>query len=143
MMRFLIVLLLMGCSDAKAFGQQSAFIQKDKDNNVVAIFSDVQTDQTDREIIQKGVENLFFIYNIHPADSTISEFYSSQQGRANRVFSILTGGNISLFQQVTQQGNMNQVEILQVSAPDSLDAEKNRVNVKQKGTGNSATIIQN
>lgn len=137
-MRIILLFILSAVFALSALGQNSEQIQKDKDGNVIALFG--KQDSVNHELIQEGVENLFFIYSMQ--DSSASNIQADQSGYSNKILSIISGGKGSFLQRFDQKGERNKVHVLQKSTQDSTIKEINKIDIKQKGSENSVTIIQ-
>lgn len=137
-MRIILLIILSTVFALNAIGQNADQIQKDSDGNVIALFG--SQDSTMQSVIQKGVENLFFIYSIE--DSTAGEFQVNQEGYSNRILSIISDEKGSFFQRFDQNGERNRIKLLQKNSSDSTKSGSGEIDIRQKGSGNSVTIIQ-
>lgn len=137
-MRFTLILLLSIIFAVNAFGQEAERIQKGGYGNVIAVFG--SQDSTDQNVLQKGAKNMFFIYS--RPDSSAGNIEVKQLGYSNRILSVFTDGKSSVIQRFDQEGERNSIDVLQMSSSDSTGSNTNEIDVKQKGSGNTVTIIQ-
>lgn len=137
-MRIILLIMLSAVFALDAFGQDSERIQNDRDGNVIAIFG--TQDSKDQNVVQKGAENMIFIYS--RADSSVGNLEVKQLGFSNRVLSVFSVGSSSVIQRLDQEGEKNRIEVLQTSSEDSTGNSINEIDIKQKGSGNSVTIIK-
>jgi lysyl-tRNA synthetase class II len=137
-MRITLLFILSIVFSLNAFGQSAEYFQNDNEGNVIAIFGN--QDSTDQNVTQKGAENMFFIYIMQ--DSSAGEVEANQRGFSNRIISIIAEGKSSFFQRFDQKGERNKIQVLQQSTQDSISKGINKIDIKQKGIGNSVTIIK-
>lgn len=137
-MRITLLLLISIAFALNAFGQDAEHFQKDRDGNVIAILG--SQDSVSKDLIQKGVENLFFIYTMQ--DSSASNIQAIQAGYSNQILSINSDGKRPLLQRFHQNGERNRINVLQLSPSDSTVSSSNKIDIRQKGSGNSVTITQ-
>lgn len=105
---------------------------------MIAVFG--SQDSTDQNVLQKGAKNMFFIYS--RPDSSAGNIEVKQLGYSNRILSVFTDGKSSVIQRFDQEGERNSIDVLQMSSSDSTGSNTNEIDAKQKGSGNTVTIIQ-
>lgn len=137
-MRIALFFILSIIFAVNAFGQRAEHMTIDRDGNVIAIFGNYF--EADKDVRQEGSKNMFFIYSM--PDSSAGDINAKQSGKSNRILSIIADGKGSFFQRFDQKGERNSIQVLQQNTPDSISKDLNKIDIKQKGSGNSVNIIQ-
>ena len=126
---------------------QAQHISTDSNNNRTVIFD--RYGEIDESIEQTGQSNRLLIMT-EPDNDTSGKFTGMQEGYLNRLFAFMGSSATPLHAEINQKGERNHIFIMQNvksedpdAVPDSLTEKENRVNIKQKGNNNQATIIQN
>ena len=137
-MRLLFLLLSLFILAEAGICQQVTQISADSTGNTSAIY--MPEFDAEKNLHQAGYGNFVFAYSRQ--DSSDVQFRVSQSGSYNQVFSV-SGNQAGPFIQVLRQhGSENRIENYQGAKADTLNQSRQEVNVEQKGSGNSVTIIQ-
>lgn len=141
---FVVILLFPG---GNVFSQDMSM--KNVDKNKKVLIDDYNT--VDEHIDQKGTLNYVFIWSDLDTSkvNSVSAITGLQDGFMNRIFIYKRNQKPPLNLLINQQGKGNKATILQSNSKsdtlqrDSTYSGENKAEIKQKGSNNSVTIIQN
>lgn len=137
-MRLLFLILFFFTAATAGICQHAVKVQSDSTGNTSAIY--LPGIDADKDLYQRGSDNFFFVYGTGDRSGTILR--AVQSGWNNLIFSVPGNQTGEATQLLRQKGSSNRIEIYRETERDSLSKKRAKVNIEQKGRGNSVTIIR-